>query len=134
MALVPLGNYVFFLAQLQTFGYVAVYFGALFWRYRYTEITPAFLSCFAGFISIFSTHVAVNRAGIVTKQMLDTPKKQFFVIGALEAAAQILGFIGAAKLPGGLACMRVTLLNALCHSSMLTCLMFIQSRLLILMH
>jgi len=34
MALVPLGNYVFFLAQLQTFGYVAVYFGALFWRYR----------------------------------------------------------------------------------------------------
>lgn len=34
MALVPLGNYVFFLAQLQTFGYVAVYFGALIWRYR----------------------------------------------------------------------------------------------------
>ena len=34
MALVPLGNYVFFLAQLQTFGYVAVYFGALLWRYR----------------------------------------------------------------------------------------------------
>lgn len=34
MALVPLGNYVFFLAQLQTFGYVAVYFGILFWRYR----------------------------------------------------------------------------------------------------
>lgn len=73
MALVPLGNYVFFLAQLQTFGYVAVYFGALLWRYR---------------------------AGIVTKAMLDTPKKQFFLIGALEAAAQILGFIGAAKLPG----------------------------------
>ncbi|DBB00298.1 TPA: hypothetical protein ACH3X1_014123 [Trebouxia sp. C0004] len=73
MALVPLGNYIFFLAQLQTFGYVAVYFGALFWRYR---------------------------AGIVTKAMLETPKKQFFLIGALEAAAQILGFIGAAKLPG----------------------------------
>ena len=32
--------------------------------------------------------------------MLDTPKKLFLVIGALEAAAQILGFIGAAKLPG----------------------------------
>ncbi|KAA6419096.1 MAG: crt protein 1-like [Trebouxia sp. A1-2] len=73
MALVPLGNYVFFLAQLQTFGYVAVYFSALLWRYR---------------------------AGIVTKAMLETPKKQFFLIGALEAAAQILGFIGAAKLPG----------------------------------
>ena len=35
MALVPLGNYVFFLAQLQTFGYVAVYFGILYWRYRF---------------------------------------------------------------------------------------------------
>ncbi|KAL3155525.1 hypothetical protein ABBQ38_011076 [Trebouxia sp. C0009 RCD-2024] len=73
MALVPLGNYVFFLAQLQTFGYVAVYFGILFWRYR---------------------------AGIVTQPMLDTPKKQFLLIGALEAASSILGFIGAAKLPG----------------------------------
>ena len=37
MALVPLGNYVFFLAQLQTFGYVAVYFAALLWRYRYFD-------------------------------------------------------------------------------------------------
>ncbi|KAL3138700.1 hypothetical protein ABBQ32_006454 [Trebouxia sp. C0010 RCD-2024] len=73
MALVPLGNYVFFLAQLQTFGYVAVYFGILFWRYR---------------------------AGIVTQPMLDTPKKQFLLIGALEAASSILGFVGAAKLPG----------------------------------
>lgn len=43
----------------------------------------------------------ICRAGIVTKAMLETPKKQFFLIGALEAAAQILGFIGAAKLPGG---------------------------------
>lgn len=32
--------------------------------------------------------------------MLDTPKKQFLLIGALEAASSILGFIGAAKLPG----------------------------------
>ena len=40
------------------------------------------------------------RAGIVSKQMLHTPKQTFFVIGALEAASQILGFIGAAKLPG----------------------------------
>ena len=37
--------------------------------------------------------------------MLDTPKKMFLLIGALEAAAQILGFIGAAKLPGKLHCM-----------------------------
>lgn len=41
MALVPLGNYVFFLAQLQTFGYVAVYFGALLWRYRHDTATAA---------------------------------------------------------------------------------------------
>lgn len=41
-----------------------------------------------------------NRKGIVTQPMLDTPKKQFLLIGALEAASSILGFIGAAKLPG----------------------------------
>ena len=34
MALVPMGNYVFFLAQLQTFGYVAVYFSILYARYK----------------------------------------------------------------------------------------------------
>ena len=34
MALVPLGNYVFFLAQFQTFGYVAVYFAVLALRRR----------------------------------------------------------------------------------------------------
>ena len=34
MALTPLHNYVFFLAQAQTFGYVAVYFAALYIRYR----------------------------------------------------------------------------------------------------
>lgn len=34
MALVPMGNYVFFLAQFQTFGYCAVYFAALAIRYR----------------------------------------------------------------------------------------------------
>ena len=34
MALVPLGNYVFFLAQFQTFGYVLVYFAVLFLRRR----------------------------------------------------------------------------------------------------
>lgn len=36
----------------------------------------------------------------MTQPMLDTPKKQFLLIGALEAASSILGFIGAAKLPG----------------------------------
>ncbi len=34
MALVPLGNYVFFLAQFQTFGYVVVYFAVLALRRR----------------------------------------------------------------------------------------------------
>lgn len=33
-AAVPLGNYVFFLAQLQTFGYLLAYFICLGWRYR----------------------------------------------------------------------------------------------------
>lgn len=34
MSLVPLGEYVFFLAQLQTFGYLLVYFAVLALRYR----------------------------------------------------------------------------------------------------
>ncbi|KAK9809203.1 hypothetical protein WJX72_011262 [[Myrmecia] bisecta] len=74
MALVPLQNYVFFLAQFQTFGYVLVYGTTLFLRYR---------------------------AGLVTKQMLDvTPKQLFLAVGALEALSSLLGFIGAARLPG----------------------------------
>lgn len=32
MALVPMGDYVFFLAQFQTFGYCLVYFSALAYR------------------------------------------------------------------------------------------------------
>lgn len=109
MALVPLGNYVFFLAQLQTFGYVAVYFGALLWRYRQVK-PPAHTKsstqellrqCMHSTVAIHELLDYICRAGIVTKAMLETPKKQFFLIGALEAAAQILGFIGAAKLPGG---------------------------------
>ena len=48
MALVPLGNYVFFLAQFQTFGYVAVYFAVLALRRRCavqskSHLTIAFL-------------------------------------------------------------------------------------------
>lgn len=34
MALVPLGNHVFFLAQFQTFAYVAIYFSILGARYK----------------------------------------------------------------------------------------------------
>lgn len=74
MALVPLGDYIFFLAQFQTFSYVVVYFLALLLRYR---------------------------SGIVTKDMIDAPNKKLFLwIGGLEAVSQLLGFIGAAKLPG----------------------------------
>jgi hypothetical protein len=43
MALVPLGNYVFFLAQFQTFGYCIVYFAALAIRYRWGAATHAAL-------------------------------------------------------------------------------------------
>lgn len=43
MALVPMGNYVFFLAQLQTFGYVIVYFAVLYWRYRSVITLPYYL-------------------------------------------------------------------------------------------
>ncbi|PSC68097.1 CRT (chloroquine-resistance transporter)-like transporter [Micractinium conductrix] len=76
MSLVPLSNYVFFLAQLQTFGYLAVYFGVLALRHR---------------------------TGRVSTAMLRVPAsmpRTFLAIGFVEALASLLGFLGAANLPG----------------------------------
>ncbi|KAL6867305.1 hypothetical protein ACP4OV_015329 [Aristida adscensionis] len=73
LALVPMRNYPFFLAQFATFGYVLVYFSILFVRYR---------------------------AGIVTKEMLALPKSPFMLIGLLEALGVASGMAAAAMLPG----------------------------------
>jgi len=76
MALKPLGSYVFFLAQLQTFGYCFVYIGALALRYK---------------------------AGLVSHEMLQVPRKMagtFVAIGFIEALSSLLSFISAANLPG----------------------------------
>lgn len=73
LALVPMKNYPFFLAQFATFGYVLVYFSILFIRFR---------------------------AGIVTKEMLALPKSQFVLIGLLEALGVASGMASAAMLPG----------------------------------
>ncbi|CAH8313522.1 unnamed protein product [Eruca vesicaria subsp. sativa] len=73
LALVPLKQYPFFLAQLSTFGYVAVYFSILYFRYR---------------------------AGIVTKEMLSVPKIPFLVVGILESLALTSGMAAAANLSG----------------------------------
>ncbi|XP_062210240.1 protein CLT2, chloroplastic-like [Phragmites australis] len=73
LALVPMRNYPFFLAQFTTFGYVLVYFSILFIRYR---------------------------AGIVTREMLALPKSQFMLIGLLEALGVASGMAAAAMLPG----------------------------------
>ncbi|KAL2613093.1 hypothetical protein R1flu_024785 [Riccia fluitans] len=72
MALVPLKEYPFFLAQLTTFGYVLVYFSILYFRYK---------------------------AGIVTKEMLNFPKRQFVAVGALEALGIATNMAAAAILP-----------------------------------
>ncbi len=41
------------------------------------------------------------RSGIITKEMLQAPDRKLFLwIGGLEALSQLLGFIGASKLPG----------------------------------
>ncbi|KAL2316880.1 hypothetical protein Fmac_030756 [Flemingia macrophylla] len=64
LALVPLKQYPFFLAQFATFGYVIVYFGILYIRHH---------------------------AGIVTDEMLDAPKAPFIVVGILEALAAATG-------------------------------------------
>lgn len=73
LALVPLRHYPFFLAQLATFGYVAVYFSILYLRY----------------------HV-----GIVTDEMLSMPKAPFVAIGLLEALAAATGMAAGAILSG----------------------------------
>lgn len=73
LALVPMKEYPFFLAQLTTFGYVVIYFSILFVRYR---------------------------AGIVTNEMLGLPKSRFIAIGVLEALGVASGMASAAMLPG----------------------------------
>lgn len=73
LALVPMSNYPFFLAQLNTFGYVVIYFSILYIRYR---------------------------LGIVTNEMLAIPKWRFFVIGFLEALGLVSGMSAGAILPG----------------------------------
>ncbi|XP_009126357.1 protein CLT1, chloroplastic [Brassica rapa] len=73
LALIPLKQYPFFLAQLSTFGYVAVYFSILYFRYR---------------------------AGIVTKEMLSVPKIPFLIVGILESLALTSGMAAAANLSG----------------------------------
>ncbi|MCO5554269.1 hypothetical protein L7F22_007797 [Adiantum nelumboides] len=73
MALVPLKEYPFFLALINTFGYVVVYFSILYMRYQ---------------------------AGIVTVEMLDIPKLPFVLAGVLEALGLAAGMAAAANLPG----------------------------------
>uniref|UniRef100_A0A5B7C6S7 Uncharacterized protein n=1 Tax=Davidia involucrata TaxID=16924 RepID=A0A5B7C6S7_DAVIN len=73
LALVPMKQYPFFLAQFTTFGYVAIYFSILYIRYR---------------------------AGIVTDEMMAIPKSRFIVIGILEALGVAAGMSAGAMLPG----------------------------------
>ncbi|KAL1358033.1 hypothetical protein AAHE18_04G006600 [Arachis hypogaea] len=73
LALVPLKQYPFFLAQLATFGYVLVYFSILTIRYR---------------------------VGIVTDEMLSMPKTPFLVVGLLEALGAATGMAAGAMLSG----------------------------------
>ncbi|XP_078437293.1 CRT (chloroquine-resistance transporter)-like transporter 2 [Wolffia australiana] len=73
LALIPMKEFPFFLAQLTTFGYVAVYMSILYFRCR---------------------------LGIVTKEMLSLPKSPFLAVGALEAIGVAVGMSAGAMLPG----------------------------------
>ncbi|CAI9095004.1 OLC1v1030854C2 [Oldenlandia corymbosa var. corymbosa] len=73
LALVPMKEYPFFLAQLTTFGYVAIYFFILYTRFK---------------------------VGIVTNEMLTFPKTRFMIIGFLEALGVVAGMSSGAMLPG----------------------------------
>ncbi|KAL6767274.1 hypothetical protein ACKKBG_A39320 [Auxenochlorella protothecoides x Auxenochlorella symbiontica] len=76
LALVPLSDYSFFLAQLQTFGYLAVYFSVLAYRFRAGKITSSMIG------------------------VAGSKKKLLFLIGGVEAVSSVLGFYGASQLPG----------------------------------
>ncbi|XP_022897957.1 protein CLT1, chloroplastic-like isoform X2 [Olea europaea var. sylvestris] len=73
LALVPLKQYSFFLAQLATFGYIVVYFSILYLRYQ---------------------------AGKVTDEMLSLPKFPLVAVGLLEALAAASGMAAGAILSG----------------------------------
>lgn len=73
LALVPLKNYPFFLAQLATFGYVLIYFSILYVRYH---------------------------TGKVTDEMLSLPKMPYVAVGLLEALAAASGMAAGAILSG----------------------------------
>ncbi|CAI7770313.1 unnamed protein product, partial [Closterium sp. NIES-53] len=73
LALIPMCRYPFFLSQLTTFGYVAVYSVIL---------------------------LARTSLNIVTPDMLSLPKRPFMLMGLLEGAGLALGIIAAAHMPG----------------------------------
>lgn len=76
MALIPLENYVFFLAQFQTFSYVFVYAAVLWMQHK---------------------------RNMLDSKAWDIPIKCrniFLGIGFVEAVSSLLSFMGAAKLPG----------------------------------
>ncbi|GJP41632.1 hypothetical protein CLOM_g1276 [Closterium sp. NIES-68] len=75
LALIPLKPYPFFLAQLTTFGYVAIY------------------------SIILLTRASLN---IVTPDMLALPKRPFLLMGFLEAVGLTAGMMAAAHMPGAL--------------------------------
>ena len=76
MALVPLENYVFFLAQFQTFAYVIAYAVVLTIQSKNGKLAPT------------AWQVPVRYRNV------------FLGIGFVEALSALLSFIGAAKLPG----------------------------------
>lgn len=76
MALVPLENYVFFLAQFQTFAYVLAYAVVLTIQAKRRKLAPS--------------------AWRLPWQF----RRMFLGIGFVEAVSSLLSFIGAAKLPG----------------------------------
>ncbi|KAL8030186.1 hypothetical protein ABFX02_14G271600 [Erythranthe guttata] len=73
LALIPMKNHPFFLAQLNSFVYVAVFFSVLRVRYR---------------------------AGKTTDEMLDLPKSPFIAIGFLESVSIVSAMYAGAVLPG----------------------------------
>ncbi|KAL7127676.1 hypothetical protein ABFS83_14G267900 [Erythranthe nasuta] len=73
LALIPMKNHPFFLAQLNSFVYVAVFFSVL--RVRYC-------------------------AGITTDEMLNLPKSPFIAIGFLESVSIVSAMYAGAVLPG----------------------------------
>ncbi|XVF39670.1 hypothetical protein PTKIN_Ptkin01aG0051800 [Pterospermum kingtungense] len=102
LALVPMKEYPFFLAQFTTFGSL-FFFPLLQFNFHFIlgKINKSIVFEKCRYVVIYFSILFMRyRAGIVTNEMLALPKSRFAAIGILEALGVASGMASAAMLPG----------------------------------